>query len=107
MYERRKPSTILIILSLIPPILIFSVFMLTDWFNVKPRLPMMFYAILPLILMVISTLISALSYLTAKDEEPEWGTVLPYKIIEGVNLAYAVISVMLIALVVVMYFIPS
>lgn len=106
MYERTRPSIVLVILSLIPLALIFSVFHLTEFFSVKPSLPPFYHALLPLFILAMSAIISVFSYFTARDEEPEWGPVLPFKVIEGVSISYIVTSIVLASLVVVMYFLP-
>ena len=107
MYEPSRPSILLITLSLLPIPLIISVFYLTDNFSLKPHLPPLYHAIAPAFLLVFSIALSVFAFITAKDEEPEWGPVLPFKVIEGACLSYIVISAILLALVVLRYFLRA
>lgn len=103
-FEEEGPSGVLLIMTAIPPFLIAAIFWLTENFSVKPSLPPLFYKILPLLLVFIAILVAFMGYTTAKDEEPEWGSRLPFKVIEALHLAYVAISVLLAVLVVTLYF---
>jgi len=101
--ERKRPSLISLIMVIIPPIIIYTVFYLTEGFSAQPNRPQFHYSILPLILMVISIVISVMNFLLTRDEEPEWGSVFLFKLIEGLDIAYITMSVLIIVLVVLFY----
>ncbi len=102
--EEEGPSPILIVMTVIPPIMLGLTFVLTDNFSVKPSLPFFFSKILPLVLLLVATAIAVMGYFTAKDEEPEWGPELPFKVIEALHLAYIAASLILATLVILLYF---
>ena len=104
LYEQAKPSKILIFFSTLPLLLILISIYLTDFFSQEPHLPPTFSAFLPLFLLTISVIISFFGYTTAKDEEPEWGSQFIFKIIEGLNLSYILINIVVIVMIVLLYF---
>jgi len=104
LYEHVKPSKILITFSIIPIIIIIFSIYLTDFFSQNPTLPPMYSAFLPLFLLVISCIISFFGYTTAKDEEPEWGNEFVFKILQGLNLSYIIVSTVILILIILLYF---
>ena len=104
-WERKYPSLFTIFLMILPLVFIAITFTLTDYFSVNPTTyPPPFNSIVPLILLIIGIISAAVSYTTARDEEPEWGSQLPFKIVEGVDIASVILSMMFIVLIVTMYF---
>lgn len=105
LYEQAKPSGILVVFSVIPAVLIFIAVFLTDFFSLKPTLPPMYSAFLPIFLLVISAIIAFFCYFTAKDEEPEWGSQFVFKILEGLAVSYIMLDIIILALILFLYFI--
>lgn len=93
-------------LMFIPIAMIAATFILTDYFSVNPTTyPPPFNSIVPLVLLIMAIISAAVSYITAKDEEPEWGPQLPFKIVEAIDVAIIVLSIMLVVLLITFYFI--
>ncbi len=104
MGEKVKPSTLLIVVTFIPLFLNAGIFIITEGFNITPHSPPLVYTIGSLALAVMAILAAVIGYTMAKDEEPEWGSKLPFKVIQGVNIFSILLSVMLALLVVLVYF---
>ena len=105
-WEKKFPGALTLTLMFVPVALIAATFILTDYFSVNPTTyPPPFNSIVPLILLVVAIISAAISYITAKDEEPEWGPQLPFKIVEAIDIAIIVLSIMLIVLLITIYFI--
>jgi len=102
--EEEGPSKTLILLTIIPPVIFYAVFRLTDNFSVEPKLPVLYHAIVPLILLLMSLVASFMGYTAARDEEPEWGWRLPYKVLQALHIGYLFIALILVVFVVTMYF---
>jgi len=103
-FEEEGPSKVLLLMTAIPPIFLVAIFRLTDNFSTSPTLPPLYYKIMPLALTFFAIVVSIMGFLTARDEEPEWGSRLPFKVIEAVHLAYIAVSLLLASLVVTLYF---
>lgn len=103
-FEEEGPSKVLLLMTAIPPIFLVAIFRLTDNFSTNPTLPPLYYKIAPLALVFFTVIVSVMGFLTARDEEPEWGSRLPFKIIEAIHLAYIAVSLLLASLVVTLYF---
>lgn len=101
----EKPSKALVFLASVPAILLALIWFLTDGFNVRPSLPYFFSRALPLALAVITAAVALLAYGTAKDEEPEWGKSLIFKVIEGAALVYVALAALFSAMIVFTYFV--
>ena len=92
-WEKKFPGLLTLALMVVPVLMIIATFILTDYFSVNPTTyPPPFNSIVPLILLVIAIISAAVSYTTAKDEEPEWGPQLPFKIVEGIDIAIIAVS---------------
>ncbi len=102
--EKERPSTALIILTIIPLIILVAVILLTDSFNAHPHMPPFYYAILTLILLGLSLVTSFFAFFLARDEEPEWGSKLPFKVIQGLAISFAVLSAVFIVLIIFIYY---
>ena len=102
--EEEGPSKTLIILAILPPVLLFIIYHLVEGFTTKPKSPPFMHAILPLILAILSVVFSVFGFFAAKDEEPEWGSALPYKSVEALSIGYILISLVFAGLVVILYF---
>ncbi|MHB9303240.1 hypothetical protein [Thermofilum pendens] len=105
MGEKTKPSKLLIVVTMIPVLLDGAVWMVTEGFNVKPRFfPPLVYAVGSLVMLVLAVFVSFIGYTMSKDEEPEWGSKLPFKLIQALNILWVLVSVMFALLVVFIYF---
>jgi len=104
MGEGEKPSKVLLGLTALPIVLDTLIFILTDGFNAHPHYPHFIYMIVTIALAVIAVVAAIFAYMLARDEEPEWGDVLPFKIVEGVNIASLAIAILFTILIVYMYY---
>jgi len=107
MGEKTKPSTLLVVVTFIPLFLNAGIFVITEGFNVNPHSSPLLYAIGSLILAAIAVLAAIIGLTMARDEEPEWGSKLPFKVIEGVNIFSILLSVMFALLVLLVYFLKG
>ncbi|AGT35436.1 MAG: hypothetical protein QW360_00105 [Thermofilum sp.] len=104
MGEKTKPSKTLLIVTFIPIILNVLVFIVTDGFNVHPHLTSPFiYLIGSFVMLVIATFVAFIGYTMAKDEEPEWGSKLQFKIIQALNLLWVLLSIVFALMLVFVY----
>ncbi|WP_219731626.1 hypothetical protein [Infirmifilum uzonense] len=107
MGEKVKPSTLLIIVTLIPLFLNVAIFIITDGFNVNPTTPPFLYMFGTLAMAVIAVLASIIGFTMARDEEPEWGSKIPFKVIEAMNVFSILLSIVFALLVVLIYFLKG
>ena len=104
MEEERMPSRELIALTIAPLIPLALIWTLTEGFSENPSLPPILSTVLPLALSLISAVVALFAFNLAKDEEPEWGPVLPFKLIEGLTVVYIVLSLLFFAIIVFIHF---
>lgn len=104
MGEGDKPSRVLLGLTAIPIALDALIFLLTDGFNTHPHYPHFIYMIVTIALAIIAVVSAIFAYMLARDEEPEWGDVLPFKIVEGVNIASLAVALLFAFLIIYMYY---
>ncbi len=102
--EGEKPSGVLLAMTAAPLILDAAIFLLTDGFSTHPHFPHFLYMIVTIALAIIAVVVSIFAYLLARDEEPEWGDVLPFKVVEGVNLASLLVALLFAFLIIYMYY---
>jgi hypothetical protein len=102
--ETQLPSKILTALTLAPLLPLLATWVLTEGFSKSPTLPPFFSKILPLILTLLSAVLAFFAYNAAKDEEPEWGESLVFKLVEGLALGFILLSIIFAAMVAVTYF---
>lgn len=103
--ERKTPSSVALALTIIPAVLICAIFYLTDWLSESPtRVPPPYSTILPLFLAFTSALLAGMAYFTTRDEEPEWEPLLLFKLVEGIDIALVILSLLLAVLVALFYF---
>lgn len=105
MVGTQPPSKILTALSVAPLIPLLIAWILTEGFSTNPSLPPFFSKILPLLFSLISALLAFFAYNAARDEEPEWGGGLVFKLIEGLALGYILLAFIFITLIIITYFI--
>uniref|UniRef100_A0A7C3WW36 Uncharacterized protein n=1 Tax=Thermofilum pendens TaxID=2269 RepID=A0A7C3WW36_THEPE len=104
MGERVKPSTALLVLTLLPWFLLVAVIMATGGFNVHPNTPPYVYLFVSPALTIIAIAVALMGYFLARDEEPEWGSRLTFKIIEATELASILVAAFFLGLIVITYF---
>lgn len=104
MEEKTRPSGVLITLTVIPLLFNVATYMITDGFNTHPPFPPIVYAIATLIILILAIVLAIFAYILSKDEEPEWGSKVPYKIIQALNVASIIIAVTFIILVIFVYY---
>lgn len=104
MGENVRPSLPLLLLTFIPLIFEAITFFVTNGFSVHPTFPPIVYAIGTLMILVIAIVLSVFAFMLSKDEEPEWGSKLPFKIIQALNLSSIVISLVFIIMIVFVYY---
>jgi len=105
--ETRLPSKTLTALAVVPLIPLLLVWVLTEGFSANPSLPPFFSKILPLLLSLISMLSAVFAYNAARDEEPEWGGGLLFKLIEGLSWGYILLALIFTALIITIYFVKA
>ncbi|RLF05032.1 MAG: hypothetical protein DRK00_05390 [Thermoprotei archaeon] len=104
--ERKRPSSVLLAMTIAPAPLLLLIWFLTEGFSLRPSLPHIFSKIAPMVLAILSIIIAIFTFNLAKDEEPEWGPALPFKVIEGAAIAYVVLAVIFLLLIASTYFLP-
>jgi len=104
MGERAKPSTALLVLTLLPWFLLVAVVMMTNGFNIHPSTPPYIYLFVSPALTIIAIVVAVMGYILAKDEEPEWGSRLVFKAIEAAELASILVAALFLGLIAVTYF---
>lgn len=102
-----KPSKLLIALTLAPIVPLALSWVLTEGFSASPSLGPLLSRALPLVLLLVAVFLARIAYTVARDEEPEWGPVWPFKLIEGIAISYAAVAVLFLALVVLTYFLRA
>ncbi|MEZ0345991.1 MAG: hypothetical protein ABWK01_05530 [Infirmifilum sp.] len=107
MGETVKPSLLLIIVTIIPLFLNIGIFIVTDGFNVKPTYPPFLYMFGTLVMAVLAVVTAIIGFTMARDEEPEWGSKVTFKAIEGVNVFSILLSIVFALLIVLMYFLKG
>ena len=103
--EPVRPSLTLIVLTIAPLPLLIATVLLTEGFSISPSLPYTYSRVIPIVITIISMVIAIFAFNLARDEEPEWGPVLPFKVIEGVSIAYLIVGSLFAALIIMTYFI--
>lgn len=103
MEERTRPSGVLIALTAIPILFDVTTYIVTGGFNTHPPFPPIVYAIATLIILVLAIVSAIFAYLLSKDEEPEWGSKIPYKIIQAINVATIIVAITFIVLIIFAY----
>lgn len=104
MGEKIKPSMLLYIVSLIPLFLNLGVFIITSGFNVNPETPPFVYMFGSLVMTAIAIVAALIGFTMARDEEPEWGSKLAFKLIEGLNVFSVMLSIVFALLIILIYF---
>lgn len=104
--ERKRPSSVLLAMTAAPAPLLLLVWYLTEGFSLKPSLPHLYSRVVPLVLAIFSIIVAIFTFNLARDEEPEWGPALPFKVIEGIAVAYIVLSTLFMLLVASTYLMP-
>ncbi len=104
MGEGDKPSGVLLALTAIPLLLDAAIYYLTDGFSVHPHFSHFIYMVVTLALAIIAGVAAVFAFLLAKDEEPEWGNQLPFKLVEGINMASLALTSLFIILLIYMYY---
>jgi hypothetical protein len=104
MGERARPSTALLVLTLLPWFLLVSVVVVTNGFNVHPSTPPYVYLFVSPALAIIAIVVALMGYILARDEEPEWGSRLVFKAIEAAELASILVAVLVLGLIAITYF---
>ena len=108
MYENAKPSMFLLIVTFIPILLIVLVFIVTDGFNVHPRLASpLIYLVGSFVMLVFAIFVAFIGYTTGKDEEPEWGNKLQFKIIQALNILWILLSIVFALMLVLVYLLQA
>jgi hypothetical protein len=103
--ETQLPSKVLTALSVVPLVPLLAAWALTEGFNTNPSLPPFFSKILPLLLSLVSAILALFAYNAARDEEPEWGGGLVFKLIEGLSLGYILLAAIFVAMILFTYFV--
>jgi len=93
-------------LTALPAFLIISILMITENFSVHPSLSQA--PLVSIFLSIFAVITAVVAYKVVKDEEEiaeeeKW----KYRVLEGLNLGYMVISVLMIMLVVTLYFLKA
>ncbi|MFZ8855163.1 MAG: hypothetical protein ACO2OQ_03250 [Thermofilaceae archaeon] len=106
MGERARPSTALLVLTLLPWFLLVSVVVVTNGFNIHPSTPPYIYLFVSPALAIIAIVVALMGYILARDEEPEWGSrsSLVFKAIEAAELASILVAVLVLGLIAITYF---
>lgn len=104
--ERKRPSYVLLAMAIAPAPLLLLIWHLTEGFSLKPSLPHLYSRITPMVLAILSIVVAVFTFNLARDEEPEWGPALPFKVIEGAAVAYIVLAVIFLLLIASTYFMP-
>jgi len=102
--KKAKPSTALLVLTLLPWFLLVAVVIATNGFSVHPSTPPYVYLFVSPALAVIAIVVALMGYFLARDEEPEWGSRVVFKAIEAAELASILVAVLILALIAITYF---
>jgi len=106
-YEAARPSSVAILLSVLPVLMLLAMLWLTGFpeqpFSREPPVrlrigtyelhPTLQGFIIPLVLNALAAFTSLLAFTTLKDEEPGWGPVLPFRVLESLNLVTLLLSI--------------
>ena len=105
MEERVKPSKLLLTVTFIPVLLNILVFVVTEGFNVKPQLTSPFiYLVGSFVMLAIAIFAACIGYSLARDEEPEWGSKFPFKLLQALNVLWILLSIVFALMLVLVYF---